>query len=142
LPGTLVRILWSLAVGIATLVLYVLVYIWLDRLSRLSDAQALLIADAVAALVFSCAWIVIWRSCIRWTRARIMWTGVAWVLAVIPAIAIFFLTVGISPYDEELGCVLGGLSWWAAWMFGTAIVWRESEQERVERVSGSHPALL
>jgi len=139
---TLTRIILALAVLGATPVAYVLVYIWADDWYRISDTTALIITDVLTASAFSIAWVLVWRSNVRWTSARIMGTALIWFLAFAPALGAFLLTIAESPYSEEEGCVLAGLSWWAAWIAGTSMLWRESERERIERTVGSHAPLL
>jgi hypothetical protein len=136
MPRALARTLCAVAAAIATPVVYYLLLAWLVVEYGVWWVQAFFIADILTAAIISIGWIGIWRSHVCWTRARIIWTGTAWCLALAAGIGAhiltWFLWIGV-----EAGCVLAGLSWWAAWIFGTAIVWRENRHERMQRTTGS-----
>ena len=81
-------------------------------------------------------WILLWRSTVRWTRARVRNTALAGLLAlaggVTFAVALIVVT-GQIPYGIAL--LLGGGGVPIVWVLATVILWRETPAERVARMS-------
>lgn len=130
---TAVRILLSLAIVVAVPCLYMISFTVLERAPGLSDEEALLWSNVVAALLVVLGWIRVWRGSVRWTAARGFRTAVA-----VPATAAVAATLGLGSavllrYDE-IGIIVGGGLWLALWIAAIALIWRETPGERAGRL--------
>ena len=90
-------------------------------------------------------WILLWRSTVRWTRARVLNTALAGLLAIGGGGAIAGAVIAISrliPYG--IAMLLGGGSVPIVWVLATVILWRETPAERLARMSNlvSNPTVL
>jgi hypothetical protein len=81
-------------------------------------------------------WVLLWRSTVRWTRARIRNTALAGLLALAGGGAFAAALVAVTraiPYGIAL--LLGGAGVPIIWVLATVILWRETSSERVARMS-------
>jgi len=90
-------------------------------------------------------WILLWRSTVKWTRARIRNTALAGLLALACGGAFAALLVAVSrviPYG--IAMLLGGGTVPIIWVLGTVLLWRETPAERITRMSRlvSNPTVL
>jgi len=91
-----------------------------------------LIADAFVVVY----WLLLWRKTLIWTRRRLRGTLIAAGGSVIAA-GIVAVAVGLAqPYSWDdaviwVGCALAPL----LWIGGTVIAWRETNDERSERIA-------
>jgi len=90
-------------------------------------------------------WILLWRSTVRWTRARVRNTALAGLLALAGGIGFAALLVtvsGVIPLGIAL--LLGGGGVPIVWVLATVLVWRETAAERVARMSNllGHPTVV
>ena len=90
-------------------------------------------------------WVLLWRSTVRWTRARIHHTAIAALVALAGGVAFATLLVQITraiPWGIAL--LLGGGCVPIVWVLATVILWRETPTERVARMSHliTHPTVL
>jgi len=130
----LVRVLLSLALLVLSVVMWLEVVVAVDQ--RSSTNTAFLVADIGTVAVITLGWLAIWRRAVSWTIGRVVWTCVAFGVAVTAAVLIS-LFEAVGRHNEELGLVVGALTWGAAWFGGTALAWRETSAERAARaVSG------
>src|SRR5439155_20900166 len=81
-------------------------------------------------------WILLWRSTVRWTRARVRNTVLAGLLALAGGGAFAVAAVVVSrAIPPGIAVLLGGGSVPIVWVLATVLVWRETAAERVARMS-------
>ena len=90
-------------------------------------------------------WILLWRSTVRWTRARVRKTALAGLAAVAGGAAFALLLLTISrQIPVGIAMLLGGGLVPIVWVLATVILWRETPAERVARMSNlvANPTVL
>lgn len=132
MSATLTRLILCFGVLIASVVLYILVYVAFER--GMGDNEALLLANLVTGLAFAGAWTLAWRGQVRWPAWRLWGTVCMAGGAVLPALAVGLLAAAVVRYGDELAILLGGMAWVAAWLIGSALLWRETARERMGRL--------
>ena len=86
-------------------------------------------------------WVLLWKPIINWTPARIKGTVIATILALGTGVLFGGLLL-ISSGDVDVGIGLGGIAPLVSFLLFTIWVWREKEQERLERLSRSEGTLI
>ncbi len=84
-------------------------------------------------------WVALWRSVVRWTARRIALTLLATPLAIVigaGSAAMLFFVVGRS-HRADVAFLMGGGVVPIAWVLATVLIWRETCQERIERLSAT-----
>ncbi len=133
MPATIARMLMCFGVFTGAVIIYLVVFISLER--SLGDEVALMYAGAVSCVLFALAWFLVWRKMVQWTAKRIGWTfGVVMFSFVTAGLLCVFFELITRHWAEELGIFLGSLGWAMTWLIGTSIVWRENARERGERL--------
>src|ERR1051325_1420368 len=90
-------------------------------------------------------WILLWRSTVKWTRARVRNTALAGLLALAGgisfAVALELLRRATPP---GIALLLGGGGVPIVWVLATVVLWRETPAERLARMSNlvSNPTVL
>jgi hypothetical protein len=90
-------------------------------------------------------WIMLWRSTVKWTRARVRNTALAGLLALAGggafAVALIAVARAIPP---GIALLLGGGGVPIVWVLATVLLWRETAAERIARMSNlvSNPTVL
>ncbi|HNO79207.1 MAG TPA: hypothetical protein PKN33_14235 [Phycisphaerae bacterium] len=98
------------------------------------SALSLSLMWLVEYAVIGTYWVLLWRSTVRWTRERLLGTfGVTLAALLCGGIGAGFI-VEVSHEDIALGILVGGGLVPIVWVFGTVLVWKETSQERFERV--------
>jgi hypothetical protein len=90
-------------------------------------------------------WILLWRSTVRWTRARARNTVLAGLLALAGGGAFAIALVAISgQIPPGIALLLGGGLVPIVWVLATVLLWRETAAERLARMSKllTHPTVL
>src|SRR3954471_15021106 len=90
-------------------------------------------------------WILLWRSTVRWTGARVRNTALAGLLAMAGGVAFAGALVAISrAIPQGIALLLGGGGVPIVWVLATVLLWRESPAERLARMSNLvlHPTVL
>lgn len=81
-------------------------------------------------------WILLWRSMIRWTAARVTKTVLAAVAALgLAAVAGVFMAPIFGSGDIEVAILISGAIVPVIWVLATVLIWRETPAERIERLS-------
>ena len=90
-------------------------------------------------------WILLWRSSVRWTRARVRYSALAGLLALAGGLAFALALIAVSrQITTGIALLLGGGGVPIVWVLATVILWRETPTERLARMSSlvSQPTVL
>ena len=90
-------------------------------------------------------WILLWRSTVKWTRARVRNTALAGLLALAGGGAFALALIAVSrAIPPGIALLLGGGGMPIMWVLATVILWRETAAERIARMSNlvSNPTVL
>ena len=137
MSATIARLILSTVVMIATPALYctLLFLIMSSMRPRFSELDVFIIADGVFGVFLVFAWLLIWRSEVRWTRMRVRLTVLSVFAALLPAAAVGITIELTIPYsDGEAGVVFGAITWALTWIPLTVFCWRETKVERANRL--------
>lgn len=126
------RLLLAVVVIFATPFVFIMAFMISDDVIMFSVDEALIAADLVSGIFLIPLWILVWRRQVVWTRRRTLLTAAASIASSGPAA--LFSVLFVMPYDDEIGIVLGGACWLLLWLAGTAILWRETDLERAQRL--------
>jgi hypothetical protein len=81
-------------------------------------------------------WLLLWRSLVRWTPTRILYTTLATTLA--PIVGVLFgivlpeVTRGLP---REPAALVAGGTVPIIWVLATVLIWRETSAERIDRLA-------
>ncbi len=85
--------------------------------------------------IIAAYWILLWRSTVRWNRGRIVGTLLvtlaALLVGMVGATTVFEMALAPIPIVALIGGALVPI----IWVLGTVLVWKESAQERFERLN-------
>ena len=90
-------------------------------------------------------WILLWRSTVRWTRARVRNTALASLLALAGGSGFATALWSVSrAMPSGIALLLGGGGVPIVWVLATVLLWRETPAERLARMSNlvGHPTVL
>jgi hypothetical protein len=90
-------------------------------------------------------WILLWRSTVRWTPARVRNTALAGLAAVGVGTGFAIALVSVAPgIPHVIAALLGGGSVPIVWVLATVLLWRETPAERLARMSNlvANPTVL
>lgn len=140
MTNLLARILLAIMVLPLTAVVYVVCMLMFMR--NLRD-EAFLVAGGVSAGFAATYWILLWRRSIRWTPFRIFGTFGAGVVSVGVAAFVALLLMSASNIrEDEFGYFVGGVLGILLWFPLTILLWRETANERMERLRSANADVL
>lgn len=134
MPTTISRLLMCFGVLFGAVVVYLPVFVYVER--RGDDDIAFAVAGVVSCACFAAGWLMVWRGAVNWSPQRIAMTATLIPMCMVPA-GVFFVICGLAydrRHDPTLGLFVGTLTWAGAWLIGSALVWRENARERGERL--------
>jgi hypothetical protein len=82
-------------------------------------------------------WVLLWRAVVRWTRKRKLDTALAGVLALLLGGALGAYVHYAVRAPPEVGVLVGGGLVPIVWVLATVLIWRETPQERIERITAA-----
>lgn len=133
MSATLSRLIMSIATLAGAAFVYLVVCVaTIETVGRRYDNLAFLAADVVGISFVTVAWLLIWRSHIQWTTRRMILTACVFFAGLLIS-APFAIILG-SMIADSFGWFIFAMGWLMVWLFGTAIVWRESAVERAKRL--------
>ncbi len=130
------RLLLAMTIVVATPVVYVIAFLWIENNILIRDVDALWAADLVSAVFLVVGWVLIWRGQVVWTTRRLQLTIVAVVASALPAVFFALLIEAAMGGPSEPAVIIGGMCWAVFWLGSTALIWREDRVERRDRLSG------
>ena len=134
MTATVARLILAPAVILATLTAYIPVQIIIEKLVRYDDLS-LLLADLACGAFLATAWLLVWRGEVRWTGRRIVLTVASVFVAAIPGGVVFGVIAAVERRPNDLGIMLVGAAWAVTWPALTALIWRETADERRQRLA-------
>ena len=134
-------ILACAAVCAAPIAWFALVFIFADRTRVRPIEVTMLLASAISGGLFVAAWLGIWHEQVVWTRGRCWLTALSVPWSAVAA-AVIGVSIVIGTREEEVGVILGSLTWIVAWMASTALVWRETGEERSARLRAAAQGII
>ena len=81
-------------------------------------------------------WVFVWRSVVRWTPNRVIFTFVMGVVAILLTL-VFGLLIAVITREDEMAYFFGGGVAPVFWVFTTILIWRESAGERRARLTAA-----
>jgi hypothetical protein len=90
-------------------------------------------------------WLLLWRSSVRWTRARVRNTIIAGLVAITGGGAFASaLMVFARQLPPGIDLLIGGVGVPVVWVLATVLLWRETPAERLARMSNlvANPTVL
>jgi hypothetical protein len=91
-------------------------------------------------------WVLLWRSTVNWTRARVRNSALAGLFAIVGGGGIATVVVAVGRGQVPFGpaMILGGGTVPIVWVLATVLLWRETPAERLARMSKlvSNPTML
>lgn len=134
MPAILTRLILALAAVLLAPAVFVALFIVLDAMGW-SDDAAFLFAAMLSVVLFTVAWIAVWRGEVQWTKRRCYTTAVAVLVSAGIATVCGAIVGGAMRYSNvEFGIIMASLFWLPAWIASTAVVWRETPHERALRM--------
>lgn len=134
---TVTRLILSFALLVATpTVFFVSLFFFYEVANwnyRRSE-QIMLVSTLIGLATMTIGWVLIWRPEVKWSSGRTTGTFVVGIGGLLLSLLIGWAFAAASN-EEELGIIIGGLVWFVLWLFGTAIVWRETKAERSQRLA-------
>jgi hypothetical protein len=102
-----------------------------------SVPQLLLLWFALYAFI-GVYWVLLWRSAVRWTPRRVLYTLGGTALSLLGGVAMAVLCLSLNPRIPVQPLVMvGGGMVPIAWVLMTVLVWRETAAERVARLAAA-----
>ncbi|MBI1338401.1 MAG: hypothetical protein GC164_15775 [Phycisphaera sp.] len=133
MPSLVARLLLSMSVILFAAAVYVPIFFFFDQVARLRDAAGLWFTSLITMGVLVAGWLLTWLSLVRWNTMRMGLTIGSVFAAMVPAaFAAAIPMMGRS--DEELIPIFGILVWAPVWLGATALIWRETKAERMQRL--------
>lgn len=148
MPAIVSSLIASLGLVLAAPVLFVIVFVFANRASGMRDEDASLIATALTFAMFVVVWLRIWSPLVRWSHRRTYATLVAFFASTAIGLGAYVSYYSVVSFgrrgygDSGQGVVLGAMALWAAWVFGTALAWRETPNERRLRLQAGSTGKL
>ena len=98
---------------------------------RRSEHEMFITGGLTAWVFMAVYWYLLWRASVRFTGERIVFTMIAALAAIIIAVVI---AAFMNSVERGLGTFIGSAAAPLLWLTATVFVWRESPQERTERL--------
>ena len=101
-------------------------------------------AGIVGAAVFAVSyWILLWRRSVHWTRQRLSGTVFSSIACLVVATVVAFTISGLARFpDASFRFMFGGVFLVITWLPLTVLLWKETAQERSERIRRSAGEVL
>ncbi len=82
-------------------------------------------------------WILLWRAVVRWNPARKVQTALSGLVALGIGAAMGWFIAMLASAPLEMSILFGGGSVPIVWVLATVLIWRETRQERFERIAAA-----
>jgi hypothetical protein len=139
MTATIARLILAMLILPATGAVFLLTFIAVLARSGGGGPPPLAAVAIVWTVVYTFVaiyWILLWRSTVKWTRARVRNTALAGLLALAGGVAFAVALVVLSrAIPQGIALLLGGGGVPIVWVLATVLLWRETPAERVARMS-------
>ncbi|HEY4259279.1 MAG TPA: hypothetical protein VGM98_03925 [Schlesneria sp.] len=125
------RILLAILMIPAAAIVYVVFFAVFERGWRGNETMLFVLSGFIAWVFVAVYWTLLWLGVVRMSRARVMMTALAAVGAAGIG-GVFGLLA--SSVDVEFGGFVGSTVSPIAWLIATTLLWRETADERTERL--------
>jgi hypothetical protein len=88
---------------------------------------------------FAIAWVAIWMRGVKWTPTR-KTLSISW--PVISALVAMGVGFAFGTWQREAGYFFGSVTAPLVWVFGTILIWRETDAERKSRQRAAHADVI
>jgi hypothetical protein len=90
-----------------------------------------IVAGVVTWICAAIYWMLVWYRSVRWTNARVTHT----IFAAVGALVVGWLAgLSVLWVDDEFGDFVASVTAPLVWLICTVLIWRESAEERAERL--------
>lgn len=124
----------ALAVLLGAAAGYPFVYINLEEYTEFDDGASFLVTNVICGLLLAVGWLLVWRREVRWTPLRRLLTLLSLLPTILFALAVFAVLYVINSWMHGIGIIIAGMAWALTWIACTALVWRETKSERIQRL--------
>jgi len=133
---TVARLLLSMLLMPMSMGLFVVVFAIQIQPGSRFPIEGLIISWAAVYLFLAIAWILIWRSAVKWTGLRWLGTIVTGLLSLICGGGIAALCLILNPrLPLPVPVLAGGAIVPIVWVLATVLLWRETPRERMARLA-------
>jgi hypothetical protein len=136
------RLVLAMMILPATGALFVIMFALLVRSGPPIAGQVLLLWGVIYAFD-GVYWVLLWRSSVRWTRQWVWLTAASAPVAILAGSFIaLFISLLASRIPAAISLLLAGGFPPVIWVLAAVLIWRETPEERIERLSASaHEAI-
>jgi len=100
------------------------------------------VASLLTWILVAVYWCLLWKSSVKWTSDRIIFTIIAAVLALIIASLAAIAAGSVVSMPGGLSTFLGGILAIVLWLIATVLIWRETPAERALRLAASPSSVV
>ena len=133
---TMTRLVLAVLLLPCTGAVFVITVVLILRGSGPPDMSQLLLLWAVVYSFIGTYWVLLWRGVVRWTTRRLVLTAGATAVSLLIGAAV---GVGVMAMNRALpqqpALMAGGGIVPIVWVLATVLLWRETPDERMERLS-------
>src|SRR5437762_10805919 len=139
MTATIARLILAMLILPATGAVFLLTFILIVARSGWPGPPTLLSVSALWTIVYAFVatyWILLWRTTVKWTAARVRNTALAALLALAGGVGFALAAVTVNrQVPAGIALLLGGGTVPIVWVLATVLLWRETRTERVARMS-------
>ncbi len=136
------RILLTILIFPATVLFYCVAFLLIERLLVRDDEAAVVITALLSSAFMIAYWCLIWRRTIAWTPQRVGRTFAALGGAAAAGGVIGAPLLWLYPGEQWVAAFLGIACGSVVWIIMTIFVWRETTDERAQRLRGARDAVV
>ena len=139
MTATIARLILAMLILPATGAVFILTFIAFVARSGGPGPPTLGAVAMLWAVVYAFVatyWIVLWRTTVKWTAARVRNTALAGIAALAGGAAFALAAVWVNhQVPSGIALLLGGGTVPIVWVLGTVLLWRETPTERLARMA-------
>jgi hypothetical protein len=141
MSNLLVRLLLAILLIPLAALFYLVVQVLTDRMDSISRETSFILGGIAMWCVAAPYWIMLWRGTVLWTMKRRIVTLLVALGSSVVAVAIGVVIKQIMGGDQ-FGTFVGSIAAPLFWLVGTVFAWRESSDERIQRLRAAGTKVL